>query len=144
MFIKVWKTTFRLCENLSPTLRDCNTRMGSWLPALAATTNQPFEMHFGHVHIPASSPYLPPLLGPRFLLAPIYGILSTWPSTLALVPLSCLDLSITSTSNSGSLWTRSRGGLELCYQLSLEASRVTNFKSETWNMGWILRFSGSF
>ncbi len=44
--------------------------MGSRLPALAATTNQPFGMHFRHVHVPASSPYLPSLLGSRFLLIP--------------------------------------------------------------------------
>ncbi len=27
--------------------------------------------HFEHVHVPTSSPCLPPLLGPRFFLAPI-------------------------------------------------------------------------
>jgi len=31
------------------------------------TTNQPFEMHLKHVHVPASSPCLPPLSGPSFL-----------------------------------------------------------------------------
>jgi hypothetical protein len=31
------------------------------------TTNQPFGMHLRHVHVPASSPCLPPLLGPSFL-----------------------------------------------------------------------------
>ncbi len=43
-------------------------------------------------------------------------------------PLSCLDLSTTFTSNSSSLWTRLGGGLELCSQLGLEASRETDFK----------------
>ncbi len=55
-------------------------------------------------------------------------------------PLSCLDLSTTSTSNSGSLWTKSGGGLEWCSRLGLEASRETGFKRETWNAGWTLRF----
>jgi hypothetical protein len=32
------------------------------------TTNQSFGMHLRHVHVPASSPCLPPLLGPSFLL----------------------------------------------------------------------------
>jgi len=59
-------------------------------------------------------------------------------------PLICLDLSTASTSNSSSLWTKSGGGLELCSRSGLEASRATGFKSETWNMGWTLRFSGSF
>jgi hypothetical protein len=58
-------------------------------------------------------------------------------------PLSCLDLSIASTSNFGSLWTKSDGGLELCSQLGLEASWATDFKKETWNVGWTLRFFGS-
>ncbi len=58
-------------------------------------------------------------------------------------PLSCLDLSTTSTSNFGSLWTKSGGGLELCSQLSLEASQVIGFKRKTWNVGWTSRFSGS-
>jgi hypothetical protein len=31
------------------------------------TTNQPFGMHLRHVHVPASSPCLPPPLGPSFL-----------------------------------------------------------------------------
>jgi hypothetical protein len=70
MFIKVREAMFRLCKNLSPKLHDYSTWMGSWLPALAATTNQPFGMHFKHVHVPASSPCLPPLLGPKFLLVP--------------------------------------------------------------------------
>jgi hypothetical protein len=39
-------------------------------------------------------------------------------------PLSCLDLSMASTSNSGSLWTKSGGGLDWCSWLGLEASRV--------------------
>ncbi len=56
-------------------------------------------------------------------------------------PLSCLDLSTASTLNSGSLWTKSSGGLELCSWLGLEASRVTDFKRKTWNVGWTLRFS---
>ncbi len=30
-------------------------------------TNQPFGMHLRHVRVPASSPCLPPLLGPSFL-----------------------------------------------------------------------------
>jgi hypothetical protein len=72
MFIKVWEATFGFCENLNPKLRNYNMRMRSWLPALVATTNQPFGMHFEHVHVPASSLYLPPLLGPRFLLAPMW------------------------------------------------------------------------
>ncbi len=63
---------FRLCKNLSPKLHDYSTWTGSWLPALAAITNQPFGMHFEHVHVPASSPCLSPLLGPRFLPAPMW------------------------------------------------------------------------
>ncbi len=55
-------------------------------------------------------------------------------------PLTCLDLSTTSTSNSGSLWTKSGRGLELCSWSGFEASRVTGFKRETWNTGWTLRF----
>jgi len=70
MFIKVWEVTFRLYKNLSPKLRDYSMWTGAWLPTLAAITDQPFGMHFKHVHVPASSPYLPSLLGPRFLLAP--------------------------------------------------------------------------
>jgi hypothetical protein len=70
MPIKVQKVTFRPCKSLSPKLHNYSTRTGSWLLALAATTNQPFGMHFKHVRIPISSPCLPPLLGPRFLLAP--------------------------------------------------------------------------
>jgi hypothetical protein len=31
------------------------------------TTNQPFGMHLRHVHVPTSSPCLPPLSGPIFL-----------------------------------------------------------------------------
>jgi len=58
-------------------------------------------------------------------------------------PLGCLNLNTTSTSNFGSLWTKSGGGLELCSQLGLEASWATDFKSETWNTGWTLRFSGT-
>jgi hypothetical protein len=57
---------FRLCKNLSPKLRDYNTWTGSWLPTLAAITNQLFGMHFEHVHVPASSLCLPLLLGQRF------------------------------------------------------------------------------
>jgi hypothetical protein len=72
MLIKVQKTTFGFCENLNPKLRDYSMRTGSWLPALVATTDQPFGMHFEHVHVPTSSPCLPPLLGPRFLLAPMW------------------------------------------------------------------------
>ncbi len=70
MLIKVREATFGFCENLSPKLRDYSTRMGSWLPALAATTNQPFGMHFKHVHVLTSSPCLPPFLGPMFILTP--------------------------------------------------------------------------
>jgi hypothetical protein len=70
MPIKVREMMLRLCKNLSPTLRDYSTWIGSWLPTLTTTTNQPFGMHFKHVHILASPPCLPPLLGPRFLLAP--------------------------------------------------------------------------
>ncbi len=58
-------------------------------------------------------------------------------------PLSCLNLSTASTSNSGSLWTKSGGGLELCSRLGLKASRETGFKRETWNVGWTLRFFDS-
>jgi hypothetical protein len=61
---------FRFCENLSPKLCNYSTRTGSWLPALATTSNQPFGIHFKHVHIPTSSPCLPSLLGPRFFLTP--------------------------------------------------------------------------
>ncbi len=57
--------------------------------------------------------------------------------------LSCLDLSMASTSNSGSLWTKLSGGLELYSWLGLEASRGTGFKRDTWNVGWTLRFSSS-
>jgi hypothetical protein len=72
MFIKVREVTFGFCENLSPKLRNYSTRTGLWLPALAATTNQPFGMHFEHVHVPTNSPCLPPLLGPRFFLTPLW------------------------------------------------------------------------
>jgi hypothetical protein len=50
-------------------------------------------------------------------------------------PLSFLDLSTASTSNSGSLWTESGGGLKLCSQLGLKASRETDFKGthEMWD-----------
>ncbi len=72
MFIKVPEATFGFYENLGPKLRDYSTQTGSWLPALATTTNQPFGMHFKHVHVPTNSPYLPPLLGPRFFLAPMW------------------------------------------------------------------------
>ncbi len=72
MLIKVRKVTFRFYENLSPKLRDYNMRTRSWFPALAAITNQHFGMHFKLVRVPASSPCLPPLLGPRFLLAPMW------------------------------------------------------------------------
>jgi hypothetical protein len=58
-------------------------------------------------------------------------------------PFSCLDLNVASTSNSYSLWMRSNGSLELRSRLGLEASRETNFKSETWNVGWTLRFFGN-
>ncbi len=40
---------------------------GVMTSCIGHTTNQPFGMHLKHVHVPASSPYLPPLLGPRFL-----------------------------------------------------------------------------
>jgi hypothetical protein len=194
---------------------------GSWLPALATTTNQPLGMHFGHVHVLASSPCLPPFLGPKFLLAPHLGVrfwfgftqessicpchlttlflsysLCLWCNLLEVLkfslyftcnlmwyicvtfhptkrkviwyhalcflclfasllwnsfmaswacsmsnsftqdasigwypfhltkysrshPLSCLHLSTTSILNSGSLWTKSGGGLELCSRLGL-------------------------
>ncbi len=219
-------------------------RTGSCLPALATTTNQSFGMHLKHVHVLASSPCLPPLLGPSFLnpkvgvqfwfgpmqdssiypmpfdnpictytkfswynlLEVIYLFfafisLSTWCGTFYVTlcptkeqwcphhvlrlffaslmwhycmaswacsmsdsftqdafigwypfhltkysrsrPLSCLDLSMASTSNSGSLWTKSGGGLELCSRLGLEASRETDFKRKTWNVGWTLSFSGN-
>jgi hypothetical protein len=81
MLIKVQEATFRLCKGLSPKLHDYSTWTGSWFPALAATTNQPFGMHFGHVHVPASSPCLPPLLGPRFLLAPKWSPILIWAYT---------------------------------------------------------------
>jgi len=69
---KVQEATFRFCKNLSPKLHDYSTWMGSWLLVLATTTNQPFGMHFEHVCVPTNSPYLPPFLGPRFLLAPTW------------------------------------------------------------------------
>jgi hypothetical protein len=78
MLIKVREAMFRLCKSLSPKLHNYSTWTGSWLPALAATTNQPFGMHFGHVHVPASSPCLPPLLEPRFLLAPKWSPILIW------------------------------------------------------------------
>ncbi len=53
---------------------------------------------------------------------------------------NCLDLSIASISNSGSLSMKLDGGFELYFWLSLEASRVTNLKIKTWNMRWTLRF----
>jgi hypothetical protein len=59
-----------ICVNLSPKLHDYSTWTRSWFLALAATINQPFKIHFEHVHVPASSPCLPPLLGPKFLLVP--------------------------------------------------------------------------
>ncbi len=37
--------------------------------------------------------------------------------------------------------TKSGGGLELYSWLGLEASRETDFKRDTWNVGWTLRFS---
>jgi len=58
-------------------------------------------------------------------------------------PLSCLDLRITSTSNFSSLWITYGGVLQLCFWLGLEASWETNFKSDTWNMGWTLNFFNS-
>jgi hypothetical protein len=58
-------------------------------------------------------------------------------------PLSCIDLSMTSILNSGSLWTKFGEGLELCFQLGLEASWATDFKRKTWNVGWTLRFFSS-
>jgi hypothetical protein len=204
-------------------------------------TNQPFGMHLRHVHVPASSPCLPPLSGPSFLnpkeesdfdlglheivpfvpctlqlylpytnfsqynllevLMPLFHLQldvvhfmwdssplkerwcphhtlrlfffadPVWNSSMASWacsmsdsftqeasirwypfhltrysrshPLSCLDLSTASTSNSGSLWTKFGGGLEVCSRLGLEASRATGFKKETWNVGWTLRFSDS-
>jgi hypothetical protein len=42
------------------------------------------------------------------------------------------------------LWTRSGGGLKLCSRLGLETSRATDFKRKTWNVRWILKFSGNF
>jgi hypothetical protein len=39
---------------------------------LSTNTNQPFMMHFKHVRIPISSPYLLLLLGPRFFLTPMW------------------------------------------------------------------------
>ncbi len=206
------------------------------------TTNQPSGMHLRHVHVPASSPCLPPLLGPSFLKpqsrSPIliwaytrkfhlsyatsqpylpytnfswYILLEVfkallfhlqlyvihfmwhsaplkerwcphhvlhllfaglaWNSSMASWacsmsdsftqeasigwypfhfikysrsrPLSCLDLNTASTSNFGSLWTKSGEGLELFFRLGLEASWETGFKKETWNVGWTLRFSDS-
>jgi len=47
---------------------------GSWLLALGAITNEPFEMHLRHVHVPASSPYLPPLFGAKVSLNPKVGV----------------------------------------------------------------------
>ncbi len=58
--------------------------------------------------------------------------------------LNCLDLSTASISNFASLWTKFGGGFELCYWLGLEASRATDFKRETWNVGWTLRFSSNY
>jgi hypothetical protein len=55
-------------------------------------------------------------------------------------PLNCFDLNTTSTWNSCSLSMKSDGDLELYSQLNLEASQMTNFKSDKWNMGWTLRF----
>ncbi len=43
-------------------------------------------------------------------------------------PLSCLDLSTASTSNFGSLWTKSGGGLEWRSRLGLEALQEIGFK----------------
>jgi len=202
---------------------------GSWLPVLAATTNQPSGMHLRLIHVPVSSPCLPPLLGSRFFLTPkwefdfdlglrkkfhlsnanlttlfalihysrdtifwkflkplfhlqldavhfmwfpaplkerwclhhilrIFFIGLVWNSSMAFWacsisdsftqdasigwypfhftkysrfhPLSCLDLSMASTSNSGSLWTKFGGGLELCSRLSLETSRASREKHE--------------
>ncbi len=207
------------------------------------TTNQPFGMHLRHVHVPASSPCLPPLsglsflnpkVGVRFWFEPtqnssnypmpfansicLYKFLFTWYNLLEVYslyftcnlmwyilcdsaplkkrwcphhiprllffagllwnssmaswacsisdsftqeasigwypfhltkysysrPLSCLDLSTTSTSNSGLLWTKSGGGLEFCSRLGLKASQATAFKKETWNVRLTLRFSGCF
>ncbi len=70
MSIKVQEVTFRLCENLNPKLLNYNTWMGSWLAVLDTTTNQPFGMHFKHVRVLTNSSCLPPLLGPRLMLAP--------------------------------------------------------------------------
>ncbi len=215
--------------------------MGSWLPALVATTNQPFGMHLRHVHVPVSSPCLPPFSGSSFLnpkvgvrfwfeptqdssICPMpfdnsictstkfswYNLFEVfslyfhlqldvvhfmwhsaslkerwcphhalrlffaslvWNSSMASWacsmsdsftqdasigwyhfhltrysrsrPLNCLDLSTASTSNFGSLWTKSGGGLRLYFRLGLEASRETGFKRNTWNVGWTLRFFGS-
>ncbi len=70
MLIKVREATFGFRENPSPKLHDYSTQTRSWLPVLAATTNQPFGKHFKHVYLPANSPCLPPLSGLRFLLGP--------------------------------------------------------------------------
>jgi hypothetical protein len=59
-------------------------------------------------------------------------------------PLNCLDLNMASTSNSSFLWTKSSGGLELCSRLGLEALQEIVFKRDTWNVGWTIRFFGSF
>ncbi len=58
--------------------------------------------------------------------------------------LNYLDLSMASTSNFGSLWTKFGGGLELCFRLGFEARRAIGFKNKTWNTGWTFRFSDSF
>ncbi len=214
---------------------------GVMTSCIGRTTNQPFGMHLRHVHVPASSPCLPPLLGLNFL-NPKVGVrfwfgptqessicpmpfnnsicliqishdtiswkflslyftcnlmwyifmwqsaplkerwcphhalclffadlvwnssMASWACSMSDLftqdasigwypfhltrysrsrPLSYLDLSTASTSNSGSLWTKSGGGLEWCSRLGLEASQETGFKRETWNVGWTLRFSGN-
>ncbi len=46
-------------------------------------------------------------------------------------PFNCLDLSIASISNSGSLLMKLGGGFELYFWLSLEASWVTGLKNKT-------------
>ncbi len=48
--------------------------MGSWLPVVAATTNQPFGMHLKLLHVLANSSCLPPSFGVKVFLNPKVGV----------------------------------------------------------------------
>jgi hypothetical protein len=49
-------------------------RTGSWFPALAATTNQSFGMHFGYVHVLAKLTLLASSFAAKISLSPQVGV----------------------------------------------------------------------